>query len=254
MKIAVCISGQPRSLDYSLKEIKANLIDTNNPDVFIHTWYHPDFDNQPFDSTQPQVDQKVGVWNPKTTELIHDVLKPIKTVFDRPRSFEEYSDLPGPVTANQPRMASMYYGIWKANELKKDYESEKGFKYDVVIRTRLDLVYFSPFILENYQIKNYSAAIYVPLRYHHTFVNPSYTATDGYPVYQMADTFFFSSSRNMNRACAVYPNFRYIHSKIKPNNYGEAYLGYNVINLHDFEVRMLPIDYDILYRTLPDKI
>jgi len=34
----------------------------------------------------------------------------------------------------------MYYKIMKCNELKKLYESEMGFKYDVVIRARLDFI------------------------------------------------------------------------------------------------------------------
>jgi hypothetical protein len=33
----------------------------------------------------------------------------------------------------------MYYSIYKSNELKKQYEIENNFKYDYVIRLRMDV-------------------------------------------------------------------------------------------------------------------
>lgn len=36
---------------------------------------------------------------------------------------------------------SQFYNVWKCNEIRKKYEEQKGIKYDVIIRTRFDLVY-----------------------------------------------------------------------------------------------------------------
>ena len=48
MKVALCISGQPRGLETSLEHVIKNVIEPNNiEDIFIHTWYHPDWDNVP---------------------------------------------------------------------------------------------------------------------------------------------------------------------------------------------------------------
>lgn len=44
MKIALCFGGQPRSPVASYDTVVKNLIIPNNiEDIFIHTWYRPEF-------------------------------------------------------------------------------------------------------------------------------------------------------------------------------------------------------------------
>ena len=42
MKIALCISGQPRDIDINFPIHKASILDGNDVDVFIHTWFDPE--------------------------------------------------------------------------------------------------------------------------------------------------------------------------------------------------------------------
>ena len=42
MKIALCLSGQPRSFEKGYEYHKKNLLDQYNVDVFIHTWESDD--------------------------------------------------------------------------------------------------------------------------------------------------------------------------------------------------------------------
>ena len=42
MKIALCISGQPRDIDINYPIHKASILDGNDVDVFIHTWFDPE--------------------------------------------------------------------------------------------------------------------------------------------------------------------------------------------------------------------
>jgi hypothetical protein len=45
---------------------------------------------------------------------------------------------------------SMYYSIYRANELKKRYERENGFVYDCVVRSRTDLYFDKEFTLDEF--------------------------------------------------------------------------------------------------------
>ena len=38
MKIALCLSGQPRSIDAGFNALNQSILKHNNVDVFIHTW------------------------------------------------------------------------------------------------------------------------------------------------------------------------------------------------------------------------
>jgi hypothetical protein len=47
------------------------------------------------------------------------------------------------------QLTSMYYSIYKANELKEVYANENGFVYDYVIRIRFDILPKEPILCKN---------------------------------------------------------------------------------------------------------
>jgi hypothetical protein len=252
MKIAVCLSGQPRGIPLSLDQLKNNILTPNEiVDTFVHTWYHPDWDNVPFDSAQPgQEDGRLGKWKPKTDQIIKESLNPLKITIEKPNNFAEFLDLLGQPSAVQTKMASIFYGMWKANELKKEYENEHNFKYDIVLRVRFDLFYNHPLLLKEFMANNSNDGIFLSYKFQHDRQNDSYPISIGGTYSSMADTFAFGSSKNMDTFCSVYPNFREIHSKIWPHVYGEAYLGYQVRGINKIPINMIPFEYDILHRVI----
>ena len=249
MKIALCLSGQPRGLPLSLEIVKDKLITPNNiTDVFIHTWYDSSCDNQPFDSAQPhQEDGRLGVWKPNTHKILKQELNPKSLLCESPNPFTEFSHLPGPRSAVQTKLASLFYGMWKANELKKTYEKQNNFKYDLVIRTRIDLFYPEPIILNPELQEN---EIIVPHSFQHHRMNDSYPLTTGGDYSSMVDIFAYGSSTNMDKFCSVYPEYEKIHGLISPNTYGEAYLGYQVRKKHNISLKLEDIKLDILHRVV----
>ena len=54
---------------------------------------------------------------------------------------------------------SMFYSIWKANELKKEYEKKNNFKYDCVIKSRFDVALFDKLDVMNQNL-NYIVSFY----------------------------------------------------------------------------------------------
>ena len=42
MKVALCLSGQPRVVEVGYHKLRASILDHNDVDVFIHTWFDKD--------------------------------------------------------------------------------------------------------------------------------------------------------------------------------------------------------------------
>lgn len=249
MKIALCLSGQPRGLPQTSEFVRNNLIVPNNiTDIFVHTWYDKNCDGKPFDSAQPNLTNNIGKWLPNTDQFLTETL-PIKDksmiLCESPRSFEEFSHLENRESAIQTRLASMFYSAWACNKLKSNFELEHGFRYDVVIKTRIDIFYHKPVILKDIVDENLNTNVYVPEMYQHMRVNDSYPAKSGGTYSSLSDTFAIGSSDNMDRFCSVYENFSTIHGEIFPYVYGEAYLGYVVRGVYDIPISMKDIRYNL---------
>lgn len=121
MRIAVCISGQPRSYKIGHQFLEKNIL-RNYVDVFCHTTWKEgtEFPN-------------LSIYNPKAM-LIEEPLAP---------DLSKYTRVPPPQPnwkVKDPAMATycQLYSVYKANELKREYEKRNNFRYDWVIRIRYD--------------------------------------------------------------------------------------------------------------------
>ena len=123
MRVAVCISGQPRSYKIGYQFIKRNIIDTANVDVFCHTTWNSDKDAFP----------DLSIYKPKAM-MIEEPLTP---------DLSKYTRVPPPSPnwkVKNPALSvySLLYSVYKSNQMKKQYEERNGFTYDWVIRIRYD--------------------------------------------------------------------------------------------------------------------
>lgn len=247
MRIALCLSGQPRGLVGGCEMLKEILMKPNNiTDVFVHTWYDPALDGMPFGSSQPHLNGYIGTYLEKSDEYIKTQLNPIKFIAELPRDMVEFShlqDVPG--RANQKALASMFYSVTKCNDLKNQYEKENDFKYDVVIRSRFDHTYHTSIPIRDFFDPNERDAVYVP--YNHQYMRDHHylTANSGLPYASMSETFIIASSENMDKVCGVFPNFEKIYTDVYPENFAEQYIGYQVRGIHRLRVISVNIAYDI---------
>ena len=243
MKIALCLSGQPRGLPLSLKMLKANLVGIENMDVFMHCWFDPNTIGQPYDSAQSHQQGRVGLVHPQTQEMLLG-LNPKDYIFEPQKEFPFARLFASPPEADQERMASIFYSIYTANMLKKRYELKHGFEYDMVIRARYDLWYAEPINVLNYmeQSKTHivTAEKFQGIRNDPNFSQGSYT---------MTDIFAFSTSKNMDIFCDTYPHMSFIHTQINPP-YGENYLGFRVRVMGGIEAFCAPFNYEIMHRVV----
>ena len=165
MKVAVCLFGQPRNAVASYSYIYNNIILPNNADVFIHMHYDPD--NLCIEKSHARECRL----EPGLDRRLIDLYHPVKYLVEPPRhfhnkhiildekrlqrSFDMNSDKPWTKEEHSDhtlrQITSMFYSIYKSNELKELYALENGITYDYVIRLRFDLKVHEPIICANYE-------------------------------------------------------------------------------------------------------
>ena len=157
MKIALCLSGQPRFVRHTLPLIKKNLIDPNDMDVFIHTW----FDSKDMNIKKSHINRKgEQKYDVDTIEYIKDTLNPKGITVEKHKHFANpyitlpnsyitcYKNINSDISMNdddfcsylKSQSISMFYSIYQSNNIKDTYATENGIIYDYVVRLRFDAV------------------------------------------------------------------------------------------------------------------
>ena len=173
MKIALCLTGQPRMVEAGYEFHKQNILDGNDVKVFFHTW-----------ETEEQLHEKaIELYQPSNwlVEKSLDV------------DLSKYTNTPPPspnwkVKDGRMSTYAQLYAIERCNSMKCIYEQEHEMTFDWVIRSRFDFAINAriPFDeLDNSKLHIPNCRM-VPTR---DFGN---------------DQFAFSSSENMDDYAAAY--------------------------------------------------
>jgi hypothetical protein len=210
MRVAVCLSGQPRSVRETFPYIYNNIIKPNNADVFIHTYFDPDnlyMEKIQLDRGNCSIDASI-------MDTVLELYKPKVYLVEKPKNFTKINfkmtefRLKSSRELNKHKnwtdeehtkhiikqMMSQYYSIYKSNELKENYANENGFVYDFVIRLRFDLVPRQILKCEDY--------------------NPNfiYYQAMEHPDHIISDWINFGSNLIMNIYSSVYLQLEYFNS------------------------------------------
>jgi len=210
MRVAVCLSGQPRSVDVTFLYIYNNIIKPNNADVFIHTYF--DKDNLYMEKTH--LDRDNCTIEPSIIDTILELYQPKAYLVEKPKNFSKINLKMTEFRLKRSRelnkhknwtdeehtkhiikqTMSQYYSIYKSNELKENYANENGFVYDFVIRLRFDLVPHQILTCEHY--------------------NPNfiYYQAMGHPDHLISDWINFGSNLIMNIYSSIYLHFEYLNT------------------------------------------
>ena len=155
MKVALCLSGQPRVIEVGYQKLKDALLDHNDVDVFVHTWF--DADNL---STESVIPGREGhQLDPHALEKISQLYQPKAMLVEKPKTWNrqfEYPqktfekahtwalEIPGdnPIEKATGYLDNtthcMWYSILMSNITKERYATESNTHYDWVIRNRFD--------------------------------------------------------------------------------------------------------------------
>lgn len=207
MKIAVCISGQPRFFEKGYKYIFKNLISNfEHVDIFFHCWENNISENEK--------EQIIKLYNPKSFLFQKEKLHILNYPFKQSKSFPN-------------NVFSMFYSIMKSNELKKDYEEQNKFKYDWIFRLRFDFALNKEFTKE--ALNN--------LDNNFVYVNNF----QDYDNLHCADCFGFGNSKNMNIYAETYKNIMFFGKDGIPLA-GENML-YNQLSTNNVKLQIFDINH-----------
>lgn len=121
IRIALCLSGQPRSYKKAHEYIKRNLLEHYNVDVFAHAW-------------RPKVGRMI------VFDDINLLYEPVQFIMDETLPESINSDLLVPNASHPANFCtSMFYSIHRANDFRVREEAKNDKKYDFVVRSRYDI-------------------------------------------------------------------------------------------------------------------
>ena len=230
MKIAFCFNGQPRSLLSAHKNIKKFFVGFEDFDVFVHTWWDADEVGKHFDiwvndgvwqSSEPATEDDLGlidrIYKPKKMRVDYPLVnEEIKQEFDYQlrydRFYEAILDEETREYGTEMRVCN-FYRMWesirRSVELKRDYEQEHGFLYDIVVKVRfdngiLDYFKFCPITSNTLYTANARYAGQVMGNWWFVTNNLRGRGLNGnYGNVGLDDIFFFSDSKTMDTISTI---------------------------------------------------
>ncbi len=181
MKIALCVSGQPRGLAVAFQYVKKNLLDKHDVTIFAHLWQDSSKDLAP-----------LWMYNPKKFEL-EQPMNP---------DLSKYTRVPPPQPnwkVKNPALSTyaQFYSLMKANNLKREHEKEFKMTFDWVIRSRFDFALNTEIPFE--ELNN--SKLYIP--------NCRMTPNRDFGN----DQFAFGGSDVMNKRMAIYQNMEHFYDQ-----------------------------------------
>tara|TARA_R110000772_G_scaffold89631_3_gene185605 strand:- start:1151 stop:1864 length:714 start_codon:yes stop_codon:yes gene_type:complete len=129
MKIAICISGQPRNYKESFNSLDEHFLKKYDCDVYFHSWKASTFESTNFGTGN----KKYQLSEEQYEELL-ELYRPKSFIYEEPVVFDA-SGYKCPIW-RQPlnNTLSMFYSIHKACQLVEG-------NYDYIVRARFDLDY-----------------------------------------------------------------------------------------------------------------
>ena len=209
MKVALCISGQPRNYREAFPFIYNHIIQPNSADVFFHTWFDPDnrymekqhLDRGNCEAPENTIQELVALYTPKDylVEKPKEFKNPSLVISEKRIEYCKGMNKHKNMSDEECRAhmvkqhTSMYYSFFKAVELKENYANQHGIHYDFVIRLRFDVV------------------PYMPIHLHNLDPNFLYYQDMGHPDELISDWINFGSNCIMNVASSIYMQLEYLN-------------------------------------------
>ncbi len=191
---ALCISGIPRMYDDNIETFYKIKEYFNNIDVFIHAWRNIDNDYN--------IDRYISLYNPKSI-LIEDYSEVSKL-------FNKISQKTGAKVS----CISMFYSIYRSNELKKNIEIGLDNPYSYSIRYRTDLqIDFIDFNEIINRLNEFDIVVLKKDDIQNDPITKKLTNILAYPENIISDVFAIGQSKKIDIYSNIFKEFETINSK-----------------------------------------
>ena len=244
MKVALCLSGQPRVVDIGYQKLSQAILQHNDVDVFIHTWFDPE--NLSSQSVIPG--RESNTLASLAIEKLQRYYQPKKILVEKPKSWKRSYGFPDKCFTNAWTWAlevqggldvakeyinntthSMFYSMMMANLIKEQYSAETGVEYDLVIRNRID---YSPHVVLNLNDISIDDD---------TLVYQDLNQPDG----MISDWFGMGTTNTMNVFCGVYNQ---IGQLIRQSSEVDGFWCNELLLKHHIEnnkIKRAPVDFQV---------
>ena len=244
MKVALCLSGQPRVVDIGYQKLSQAIQQHNDVDVFIHTWFDPE--NLSTQSVIPG--RESHTLDSLAIEKLQRYYQPKKILVEKPKSWKRSYGFPDKCFTNAWTWAlevqggldvakeyinntthSMFYSMMMANLIKEQYSAETGVEYDLVIRNRID---YSPHVVLNLNDISIDDD---------TLVYQDLNQPDG----MISDWFGMGTTNTMNVFCGVYNQ---IGQLIRQSSEVDGFWCNELLLKHHIEnnkIKRAPVDFQV---------
>ena len=131
MKIAICISGQPRSYKEGFKELKKWFLSKYDCDVYIHTWKDT---TTKFISSHNFTETRYYSFTEKDYQNIIDLYQPKSYNFQKPIPFDNNG-----IIGNLGFTINSILSAWLSTQQSIQQALDSEVEYDLIIKYRFDL-------------------------------------------------------------------------------------------------------------------
>jgi len=246
MKIALCLSGQPRVVDIGFQKLNQSILQNNDVDVFIHTWF--DLENLNTNSIIPG--REGHTLDSQAIDKLVNYYQPKRIMVEKSKNWKRRYDIPDKCFTNAWTWAlevkdgievakdyicnttnSMFYSMMMANLIKEQYSIETDIQYDFIIRNRID---YSPHVVLNFNnmILDNDVLLYQDLN-----------QPDG----MISDWFAMGRTNAMNVFCGVY---NHIGQLIRQSNQIDGYWCNELLlkhHIHNCQIKPQAVDFQVHY-------
>lgn len=204
MRIALCISGQPRTWKRCYQSWFDSISYLGDIDTFYHMWDYNSHPNFAVGITKKELNEYPV--DKEELDEIYETLKPKNHQVESKIIFQPQKAVYPVASWSLPQ----FYGIKKCAFLKREYEIKHNFEYDMVIRLRTDLVLNGHVLIPDNLKPN---TVYTCMNHHDpkymTFrVADVFYAADSYTYDQMSNFYYaldHIDARYITRQDLVYP-------------------------------------------------
>lgn len=201
MKVALCFSGLPRYLEKTLSFWQKSIIDPYKPDIFVHCW---------------KTHNRQQDW--KIQQFIQQAYSPAVFSMESIPKFDvsDYTDRIWPHRVTPQAQFSQFTSIQSSQKMRRHWEIQHKFKYDVCIRARFD------WFLETIEFKINDAInlAHTPTLAGHKF----HFHGMGWDLVGVSDQFAYGNSDNMTVYGDLIDNIPFLYHFHKIDFCGELFL------------------------------